>query len=117
MRRTALIGGVLWALAVGCGNDTEETPDNDVDLAAARVDISFYCLEKTEGERPNKAELDAAVDDLVRVYRVDPNASYENQQGDARPAREVLEDSATDLHDCGEHELAGELERALAAGP
>ena len=105
------------AVALGCGSGTGEPSDNDVDLAAASTDVNLYCLEKTEANGTTDVDVDAAVDDLVRIYREDPEASYENQLGNMRPAREVLADAATDLHECGRHELAGELERALDAGP
>ena len=121
MRRAVVLAragcAIALASAVGCGsgNDADDPSHSDVDLASASTDISLYCLEKTEGS--DDAELNAAVDELARVYREDPEASYETQQGRFRPAREVLEDAATDLHECGEHEAAGELERALDAGP
>ena len=114
MKRAALCA-LTAALVVGCGEEPESTSKNDVDVADANSAIALYCLEKSEGNQPDDGEVEAAVDNLVRIYRDDPEASYESHKGD-RTARQVLADAATDLEECGEPEIARELDRALDAG-
>lgn len=113
---------VLVLVLAGCNPFGGDLADEDrYDVTTAGGAITSYCLsvtleatgaERETPERDYSALLDG-IDTLTRIYRDNPDATYES--GDKkRTMREVVADAVNTLEDC-EPEEARELDRVLEA--
>ena len=131
--RICVISLMLSALLVGCGGDDNSGPSNEVQslrVEQFQSDIRFFC---TSGRRDLVGAADplgtliTAVDNLIKIYREDPDATYTlakiRKTGDKLGLREVsirklLTESAATLDDkCGKYarDQARRLESTLSA--
>jgi hypothetical protein len=123
---------MLSALLVGCGGDDSSGPSKEVQalrIEQFQSDIRFFC-KRGQGDLAGPADplgtLLTAVDNLIKIYREDPDATYKlakiAKTGDKERVREVpirnlLQESADYLEGCGRYsrDQARRLERAVAA--
>ena len=87
----------------------------ELELIDAQTAIVDYCAHESLGSSSAKqyANFRDGMDDLIRLYRDDPEAVFESgtDLGD-RTMRQVLVDQASDLEEC-DPSAASELDRVL----
>ena len=110
---------MLSALLVGCGGDDNGGPSKEVQalrIEQFQSDIRFYCKRGSvdlAGAADPLGTFITAVDNLIKIYREDPDATYKlakiAKTGDkARvrevPIRKLLQESADMLNKgCGRY--------------
>ena len=108
----------IGALVAGCGGESaqerSQAAKTALDISIARQTIALYVQDRAH-ERVDDSYVEAvgydelldAVDDLIALYRAQPDLEY-----DRLTMRQVLQDAASDLDDY-EPDLAAELDRAI----
>jgi hypothetical protein len=128
-----VISLMLGSLLGGCGDDGNSGPSEEeqaLRIEQFQSDIRVFCITgKTDldGAADPLGTLITAVDNLIKIYREDPNATYKlarvAKTGDKLAARAIeirklLLQSAADLKkDCGKYapDQARRLEEAVKA--
>jgi hypothetical protein len=117
--RLLVVPLLLTALLVGCGSDKKSGPSNEVQslrIEQFQSDIRFYCITGRKdlmGAADPLGTLITAVDNLIKIYRSDPQATYRLARVDKRgdklglqevPIKKLLDQSAATLDKkCGKY--------------
>jgi hypothetical protein len=130
---TCVISLILAAAVFGCGGDDSSGPSNEVQslrVEQFQSDIRFFCTSGKDdlvGAADPLGTVITAVDNLIKIYRDDPDATYKLARIDKRgdklnlqevPIRKLLTDSAATLDkNCGRYgrDQASRLESAVSS--
>ena len=128
-----VISLLIASLLVGCGDDEQSGPSREVQslrIEQFQSDIRFFCStgkNELSGAADPLGTVISAVDNLIKIYREDPEATYElarvDVRGDKLRVREVAigtlltESAATLKKGCGRYgrDQAPRLEDAVKA--
>lgn len=110
----AAIAVALGVALAGCGGSNEPESLNGtmrgVQVSYAELALASNCLDGSEYGAVLKG-----VENLIRIFRRNPDAIYGEGSSDARTMREVLADAASTAEDCVDRGIAAELDRVLDA--
>lgn len=139
MRRPAVFTAAVCAISLmsglllGCGDDEKSGPSTEVQalrIEQFQSDVRFFCLtgkNDLDGAADPLGTVITAVDNLIKIYREDPDAAYKLAPVDIRgdkqrirdiPVRKLLTESAATLKKaCGRYgrDQAKRLEDAVSA--
>src|SRR5688572_15510538 len=97
--KTCVMSLMLLSLLAGCGGDDNSGPSKEVQslrIEQFQQDIGFFCISGRKdlvGAADPLGTLITAVDNLIKIYRDDPDATYRvakiDKRGDKQPVREI----------------------------